>query len=566
VRDVSGWDIRLDPAETRAFRASGVWRNRTIGDDARERAALEPHRVCLRDAYRSVTFLEFLREAQALAAGLRSLGLKTGDVVSFQLPNWIEAAVVNVAASLLGLVVNPIVPIYRDSETTSIIRNCGAKVLFVPDVLRRFDHLAMAERIRASVPSLEHVVVVKPTQGVPPAGILQYQTLVATDSSTMAWPAVAPDAVKFVLYTSGTTGVAKGVLHTHETIARMLIGCMDFWAIKSDDTILMPSPVTHVTGYVWGLEAPFCSGTTVLLMERWDAAEAVELIDQQKLTMTVSATTFLQELLDAAERLDTRLPSLKVFACGGASVPPALIQRANSYFQRGRAFRVYGATEVPLIGRGCMDKEDPTPAADSDGMIVDFDVRFVDERGQAVPEGAEGEILARGPAQCVGYVDAEATRASFDAEGFFHTGDLGFRTPRGAIVITGRKKDLIIRGGENISAKEIEDILINHPGIREIAVVSMPHPRLGEAVCAFAIPSSSRPTLPDLVAYLEKAGIARQKFPERLELVDEMPRTAAGKIKKDVLRGVIAALLKEAAPVTMAPPTARVRNGNAVDT
>jgi acyl-CoA synthetase len=566
VRDVSGWDIRLDPAETRAFRASGVWRNRTIGDDARERAALEPQRICLRDAYRSVTFLEFLREAEALAAGLWSLGLRTGDVISFQLPNWIEAAVVNVAASLLGLVVNPIVPIYRDSETTSIIRNCGAKVLFVPDVLRRFDHLAMAERIRASIPSLEHVVVVKPTQGGTRAGILQYQALIATDSATMAWPKVAPDAVKFVLYTSGTTGVAKGVLHTHETIARMLIGCTDFWGIKSDDAILMPSPVTHVTGYVWGLEAPFCSGTTVLLMERWDAAEAVGLIDQQKLTMTVSATTFLQELLDAAEGLATRLPSLKVFACGGASVPPALIRRANSYFQRGRAFRVYGATEVPLIGRGCMDKEDPTPAADSDGMIVDFDVRFVDERGQAVPEGAEGEILARGPAQCVGYVDGEATRASFDAEGFFHTGDLGFRTPRGAIVITGRKKDLIIRGGENISAKEIEDILINHPGIREIAVVSMPHPRLGEAVCAFAIPGSSRPTLPDLVAYLEKAGIARQKFPERLELVDEMPRTAAGKIKKDVLRGVIAAMLKETAPVTMTPPPARARNGNAVDT
>jgi non-ribosomal peptide synthetase component E (peptide arylation enzyme) len=179
---------------------------------------------------------------------------------------------------------------------------------------------------------------------------------------------------------------------------------------------------------------------------------------------------------------------------------------------------------------------------------------------------APREKFWRAAPQCVGYVDGEATRASFDAEGFFHTGDLGFRTPRGAIVITGRKKDLIIRGGENISAKEIEDILINHPGIREIAVVSMPHPRLGEAVCAFAIPGSSRPTLPDLVAYLEKAGIARQKFPERLELVDEMPRTAAGKIKKDVLRGVIAAMLKEAAPVTMTPPPARARNGNAVDT
>jgi cyclohexanecarboxylate-CoA ligase len=542
VRDVSGWEIRLDAAETRAYRASGVWRNRTIGADARERAAREPDRICLEDAHRSVTFLEVLREAEALAAGLARLGLQAGDVISFQLPNWIEAAVVNIAAALLGLVVNPIVPIYRESETTSILRDCGAKVFFVPDVLRRFDHLAMAERIRANTPSLQHIVVVRPGPGSVQDGVCQYSSLVATDPAGMQWPEVAPDAVKFVLYTSGTTGVAKGVLHTHETIGRALQGCMRFWNITADDSILMPSPVTHVTGYLWGLESPFFWGSPVVLMERWNADEAVELIDKKRLAMSVSATTFLQELLDAADRVGTRLESLKVFACGGASVPPALIRRANSLFAQGRAFRVYGATEVPMIGRGCMDPGDAGPAADTDGMIVDFDVRFVDDRGQKVADGAEGEILARGPAQCVGYADHAATSASFDDEGFFHTGDLGFRTANGAVVITGRKKDLIIRGGENISAKEIEDILISHPGIREIAVVAMPHARLGEAVCAFVIPGPSRPTLADLVAHLEKAAVARQKFPERLELVDEMPRTAAGKIKKDVLRKMIASM------------------------
>jgi acyl-CoA synthetase (AMP-forming)/AMP-acid ligase II len=544
VRDVSGWDIRLDPAEMRAYRAAGIWRNRTIGDDARDLAARDPDRICVTDAYRSVTFLEALREAEAVAAGLWSLGLRPGDVISFQLPNWIEAAVINLAGSLLGLVVNPIVPIYRESETTSIVRNCRAKVLFVPEILRRFDHLAMAERVRATTPSLKHVVVVKPGSTALPGDAIQYESLSATDPSIVSWPLVTPDAVKFVLYTSGTTGVAKGVLHTHETIGRALRGCMDFWGITAGDTILMPSPVTHVTGYLWGLEAPFCCGTPTVLMERWNADEAVTLIDQQKLAMTVSATTFLQELLDAAARAGTRLPSLKVFACGGASVPPSLIRQANALFRNGRAFRVYGATEVPMIGRGYMDPADAEPAADSDGMIVDFDVRFVDEGGQVVVDGMEGEILARGPAQCVGYVDGEATRSSFDTEGFFHTGDLGFRTSAGTIVITGRKKDLIIRGGENISAKEIEDILIGHPAIREVAIVSMPHARLGETVCAFAIPGSSPPTLADLVSHLERAGIARQKFPERLELVEEMPRTAAGKIKKDVLRGVIASLVK----------------------
>ncbi|MEA3179503.1 MAG: cyclohexanecarboxylate-CoA ligase [Gammaproteobacteria bacterium] len=546
MRDVSGWDIRLNPEEAQALRSAGIWRNRTIAQDARERAVLEPHRICISDPYRAVTFGEILQEAEWVAVSLWSLGLRPGDVISFQLPNWIEAAAINLAASLLGLVVNPIVPIYRESETTAIVRDCRAKVLFVPDTFRRFDHLGMAERVRAASPTLQHVVVVKPPAGFAREGVLTYETLLDSNPAGFAWPEICPDAVKFVLYTSGTTGVAKGVLHTHETISRVLRGCMEFWGIEAGDGILMPSPVTHITGYLWGLEAPFLRGTPTVLMERWSPDEAVEVIDRIKLTMTISATTFLQELLDAAERAGSRLPSLKVFACGGASVPPGLIRRANALFERGRAFRVYGATEVPMIGRGCVDPRVAAPAADTDGMIVDFEVRFIDEHGREVEEGAEGEIIARGPGQCVGYVDAGATHASFDTAGFFHTGDLGRRTADGAIVITGRKKDLIIRGGENISAKEIEDILINHPGIREIAVVAMPHCRLGETVCAFVIVGERRPSLVDLVSHLETAGIARQKFPERLEIVDEMPRTAAGKIKKDVLRGIAASLVKDA--------------------
>ncbi len=551
MKDMSGLEIRLDPEKTRDLRAAGIWCNRTLGDDAHDRALREPDRVCIRDGRRALTYAEVLHEARGLAAGLWALGLRPGDVISFQLPNWIEAAVVDIAASLLGVIVNPIVPIYREFETSAIVRDCGAKVLIVTDTLRNFDHLGMALNIRATCPTLEHVVVVRPSSAGRPSAarhpeVLDYEALMRTDSSAMAWPTVRPDSVKFVLYTSGTTGAAKGVMHTHETIARVLRGCMEFWRIAPTDSILMPSPVTHITGYLWGLEAPFCWGSPTVLMERWNAEEAVDLIDRHGLAMTISATTFLQELLDAAARKGTRIPSLKAFACGGASVPPALIRRANSSLENCRAFRVYGATEVPLIGRGCVDPNDDATAADTDGIIVDFEVRIADDRGDQVPDGVEGEILARGPAQCVGYVDPVATRAAFDAEGFFHTGDLGYRSANGALVITGRKKDLIIRGGENISAKEIEDILIDHPGIREVAVVSMPHARLGEAVCAFVIAAQAGLTLRDLACHLEKAGIARQKFPERLELVEDMPRTAAGKIKKDVLRGIAASLVAAA--------------------
>jgi cyclohexanecarboxylate-CoA ligase len=544
--DVSGLDVRLDPERTRALRAAGIWRNRTLADEARERATVEADRICIRDGRRAITYAEILSEAQGLAAGLWGLGVRPGDVISFQLPNWIEAAVIDVAASLLGAIINPIVPIYREFETGAIIRDCKAKVLFVTDVLRNFDHLKMALNIRAGSPSLEHIVLVRPTNPAPQPGVIDYEPLMRTDAASMEWPTIKGDAVKFVLYTSGTTGAAKGVMHTHETIARVLRGCMEFWKIAPADAILMPSPVTHITGYLWGLEAPFGWGSPTVLMERWNADEAVDLVDRHGLAMTISATTFLQEFLDAALRKGSKTPSLKVFACGGASVPPALIRRAHAALHQCRAFRVYGATEVPLIGRGCVDPNDEATAADTDGIIVDFEVRIVDDGNNAVPEGREGEILARGPAQCVGYVDSAATRASFDAEGFFHTGDLGYRTSAGAIVITGRKKDLIIRGGENISAKEIEDILIEHPAIREVAVVSMPHARLGEAVCAFVIASRDGLSLRDLCCHLEKAGIARQKFPERLELVDDMPRTAAGKIQKEVLRGIVARLVAEA--------------------
>jgi cyclohexanecarboxylate-CoA ligase len=545
MRDASGFAVRLNASQIESLRAAGVWRNRTIAEDARERALQQPDRICFRDNYRAITYAEVLKESESLASGLWNIGLRPGDVVSFQLPNWIEAAVVNLAASLLGLVVNPIVPIYREHEITAIVRDCKAKVLFVTETLRRFDHLTMAYAVREKCPALQHIVVVRANRDGARGDAIDYRTLAASAQTPPEWQRVNPEAIKLVLYTSGTTGAAKGVLHTHESIARVLCGCMDYWNIDAADAVLMPSPVTHITGYLWGLEAPFCWGSSAVLMERWNADEAVDLIDRHNLVMTVSATTFLQELLDAAERKQTRLPSMRAFACGGASVPPSIIRRANDYFENCRTFRVYGATEVPMIGRGCLDPDDASSASDTDGMIVDFDVRFADELGKHVPDGTEGEILASGPGQCVGYVDADATRAAFDEEGFFRTGDLGFRTPDGAIVITGRKKDLIIRGGENISAKEIEDLLIGHPGIREIAVVAMPHARLGETVCAFVLPGSQSPELIDLVAHLENAGVARQKFPEHMELVDEMPRTAAGKIKKDILRQIAKGLAKE---------------------
>lgn len=551
-KDASGWRVRFSEEEARQLRAAGIWRGRTIVDDATEAAAAVPAQICLRDGARAISYRDILREAQALAAGLAELGLRPGQVLSFQLPNWIEAAVVNIAAALLGLVVNPIVPIYRDKEVAEILADCGARVLFVPTVWRNFDHAAMAARVRANTPGLEFIVQVRAE--APVAGLMRYEDLLRPAGHRLPSVNQDADAIKFVMYTSGTTGRAKGVLHTHNTLARALAGCMAFWQIGAGQVILMPSPVSHVTGYLWGLEAPFSWRTPTILMDRWDAAQAVDLIDHFGVALTVSATPFLSELLDAAARRQTGLPSLRIFACGGASVPGDLIRRANQCLSHGRAFRVYGATEVLMIGKGFVDAGTEEQAADTDGKMSGYEVLFVDDAGQPVPDGDEGEIIARGPAQAVGYVDREETARSFDARGYFHTGDLGYRTADGAVVITGRKKDLIIRGGENISAREIEDILLRHPAIADVAVVAMPHARLGETVCACVVPRDEPPTLTELIAHLNHVGIARQKLPERLQLFKEFPMTPAGKIKKDILRALVASQVRD--EQTSSPTTA----------
>jgi acyl-CoA synthetase (AMP-forming)/AMP-acid ligase II len=302
--------------------------------------------------------------------------------------------------------------------------------------------------------------------------------------------------------------------------------------------MLMPSPVTHITGYGSGMVLPFVTSVKSALMARWDADAAVAFINEVGATASVGATPFLVELVAAAKRHKTGLPSMRLFACGGAAVPPQVIDEACEVLDNCRAFRVYGSTETPIITLGFVGDGEQKLAAETDGLIYAYEVKILDDQGAELPKGEDGEIAARGAGMMLGYADPAQNEQAHDRDGFFLTGDIGHITPDNAILITDRKKDIIIRGGENISAKEIEDVLHNHPEIREVAVVAMPHERLGEGVCAYIVPllDDSTLDLAEVARFANAALLAKQKIPQHIELVPDLPRTASGKVRKDVLR------------------------------
>ena len=355
-----------------------------------------------------------------------------------------------------------------------------------------------------------------------------------------------PNHVKLIMYTSGTTGRAKGVLHTHNTIATEISNFSDWLTLDENDVILMPSPLAHITGYLYGIQLPVTLGCPVVLMDMWDVRRAANDIEANGVTFTIGATPFLQELSNLCRETRRNLPSLRYFPSGGAPVPPEIILGADSSFERCVAFRVYGSTEAPTVTLGVPDRAEQTLRATTEGYIVGHEVRLVDEYGVEVKRGEEGEITTRGPELTVGYALDEQNSEAFDENGFFRTGDLAVQTPEGCLSITGRKKDIIIRGGENLSPKEIEDVLYTHPAVYEAAVVAMPHARLGETCCAFVtLKAGAVFDFEAMRKVLTASGLAKQKFPERLEIVDSLPYTPAGKIRKNLLRNQISEIIRQ---------------------
>ena len=502
----------------------------TLADSLLEAARLTPHRVALIDGDHRLDCQTLYTQARTLAQSLLSR-MPTGSVVSFMLPNWHEAAVVYLAATLAGIAVNPILPSLREHELLFILDDADSRMIFVPNEFRQHDYLSMMDRVTAQLDSPPEVVVVRGEPGDHTA----FTSLVEQQSDMDEMPALDPDAVRMILYTSGTTGRAKGVLHSHNSIHALICQIRDHWLVEPGDKFLVPSPIAHIGGSIYAFECPLLLGATAVLMERWDPDEAVKLIAAEGCTHMAGATPFLEGLLAAAERADTRLPSLKVFICGGASVPPSLIRRAAGYFDRAVVTRVYGSTEVPVTTVG--SPADPEHAADTDGRAGIADIKLVEHA--TAPSGT-GEIHARGPQMLVGYRNPADERDAFDEEGYFRTGDLAQWVDDDYLVVTGRAKDIIIRSGENIAPKEIEDILGGHPDIAEISIVGLPDARTGERACAVIVPKDSPgPDVDSLRGFLADYGVAKFKVPEQVVIWESLPKNDAGKILKHQIRAAL---------------------------
>lgn len=501
----------------------------TLADSLRTAAETTPQRIALVDKDVRLDCAALYTQASGLAAALLSR-IPMGSVVSFMLPNWHETAVIYLAATLAGMVVNPILPSLRDHDLRFILEDAGTAVVFVPHRYGGHDYAEMLERVADTMSPALAVVVLRGDAG----SHIPYRTLMEQPLDVATLPMLDPDSVRMILYTSGTTSRPKGVLHSHNSIHALICQIRDHWMIAPGDAFLVPSPVAHIGGSIYAFECPLLLGTTAVLMDRWDPSKAVALMSSERCTHMAGATPFLQQLLGAAERAGTRLPDLKVFICGGASVSPSLIRRAAQYFDHAVVTRVYGCTEVPVATVGAPGPDEIGCAAETDGRPGIAEIKLVAH--EAAPAG-DGEICMRGPQMLSGYRHPEDGVASFDAAGFFRTGDLGRWIDDQYLVVTGRAKDVIIRSGENISAKEVEDLLADHPDIAEIAIVGLPDERTGERACAVIIPAgAASPDVASLLALLVSKGVAKFKAPEQVVIWDALPKNDAGKVLKHQIR------------------------------
>jgi cyclohexanecarboxylate-CoA ligase len=518
----------------------GFWGNRTITDYLDEAAAATPDKVAFVDPRRQITYAALRREVDRCALGLLELGVRPGDVVSFQLPNWIESVVLQYGATRIGAISNPLIPIYREREVGFMVGLARSKVIVVPSQFRGFDYPGMVDKLAVDWPALEHVLVV---DGSPGQGTRSWAEFMATpweerrDPAELAELRPDPNEVTLLIFTSGTTGEPKGVMHTHNTLVAANNPLPERLGITSDSVIHMASTLAHLTGFLYGGRLAVQNGATGVFQDVWDPARFVELVEEHRITYTAGATPFLHDLLAAPNLAEHDVSSLVRFCCMGAPIPRALVREARRKLPGLVVVGGWGQTENALVTLG-IPGDPEEKLIDTDGLpFPGMRVRVVDDSGTELPPGTDGRLQMTGPFLFVGYAERlEMTRALFDGE-WFDTGDLAHVDAEGYLSISGRTKDVIIRGGENIPVAYVENVLYEHPQIQEVAVVGLPDPRLQERACACIVPiPGAELTFDDIKAFLAEKGVAKQYWPERLEVRPELPRTPSGKIQKFRLR------------------------------
>lgn len=535
----------LDPIipekRLRAMEAAGLWGSRLIIDGLDETAAARPDDVAAvchetsTDQRHTLTFGEIKRLSDRVAAGLRRLGIGPGDVVAAQLPGWWHYFVLYPACARIGAAFNPLMPIFRQRELRFMLGFPRTKLLVVPSEFRGFDYPAMVAGMRTDLPDLCHVIVAGSS------GPDSFDTLLlspAADDEIAKLEQFRPAAndVTELMYTSGTTGEPKGVMHTPNTLLAKTRLAWELFGMTADDVVYMGSPMAHQTGFMYACVMTLARGVKSVVQDVWDPAVAASLIQNERCAVTVASTPFLSDLVHDPAVRGFDVSSLRLFLCAGAPIPRILLREAAKSLPDLYVMSAWGMTENGIVTATYPgDPEDKV--FDTDGRAIPHqEVRVVDDDGTPLSAGIEGRLQSRGPTQFVGYFQ-RPDAWQVDEDLWFETGDNARMDADGYIRITGRSKDIIIRGGENVPVVEVENLLYQHPDIVDAAVVGLPDLRLGERGCAIVTLHDRRElNLASLVVWLSDHNLARNYLPERLEVIDEFPRTPSGKIQKFKLR------------------------------
>ena len=519
-----------------AYRQQGLWGDASLADYWQQTARAMPDKIAVVDNHgASYTYSALDHAASCLANWMLAKGIESGDRIAFQLPGWCVFTVIYLACLKIGAVSVPLLPSWREAELVWVLNKCQAKMFFAPTLFKQTRPVDLILPLQNQLPQLQQIVGVDKL--APATSSLSLSQIIADNTSLTTAITTHGDELAAVLFTSGTEGLPKGVMLTHNNILASERAYCARLNLTWQDVFMMPAPLGHATGFLHGVTAPFLIGARSVLLDIFTPDACLALLEQQRCTCMLGATPFVYDLLNLLEKQPADLSALRFFLCGGTTIPKKVARECQ---QRGiKLLSVYGSTESSP--HAVVNLDDPLPRfMHTDGYAAaGVEIKVVDDARKTLPPGCEGEEASRGPNVFMGYFDEpELTARALDEEGWYYSGDLCRMDEAGYIKITGRKKDIIVRGGENISSREVEDILLQHPKIHDACVVAMPDERLGERSCAYVVLKAPHHSLSleEVVAFFSRKRVAKYKYPEHIVVIEKLPRTASGKIQKFLLR------------------------------